>query len=139
MDIQCQGHDFAHKRVRNFNVVEVFDLLRDVTLRHTAGVEGENFLFHTICVAAVFSDDLGFIFAVAVTGNFDIDLAKLSFYTLFRVPVSVVFRRNIFAVSRHTLAFFVSQFSSSASMTCCRTSLNSSFMALKMSVVLVKF
>ena len=67
-------------------------------LRHTAGVDGEDFLLNTVCVAAVFSNDLRLIFAVPVSGNFDINLAKLSFYALFRITVSVIFRRNIFAV-----------------------------------------
>ena len=102
-------HDLAYQSVGNFYVIQILDLLGDIPLTHSAGVQSEDFFFHAVGVPAVFADDFRFILAVPVAGNFDIDFAELRFYGLFRVAVAVVFALAGFCIFRRVSAFFVAQ------------------------------
>lgn len=98
-------------------------------LEETKPVEkDDNFLLHSVCISAVFPDDLRLIFTVSVSWNFDIIFPKSHFYHLFRVAVSVVFRHTFAFFDVRSLFSWPSFFSSSASITVCSTSMNSSFM-----------
>ena len=98
-DFWCDLLDnFAYQTVRYFNIIQIFYLLRNIPPAHSVGVKCENFFFHTVCISVIFFDGLGFIFTVSVTRNFDTNLPKLSFYGLFRVPVSVVFLHTFLGV-----------------------------------------
>ena len=102
-------HNLAYQTVGNFHIVQALDLFGDITLTHSAGIQGEDFFFHTIGVPAVFGDDFRFILPVSVPGDFDIYLPKLCFYGLFRVTVAVVFALAGFCIFRRMSAFFVTQ------------------------------
>ena len=61
----------------NFHTVEFLDLLRDVSLAHSTGIQSQNFLFHPFCVPVVLPDDFRFIVPLPVTGHLDLNLAEL--------------------------------------------------------------
>ena len=130
--------DFAYQFRRDVHIVQRLYLLRDIPLRHPAGVQPDDFFFHPVRVAVVFPDDLRVIFAVPVTRHADIHFPQLRFYPLFRVPVPVVFPHLVFVVFSHALTFFVSQSisSSSPSIMRCTTSANLYFIAVLTSAAL---
>ena len=108
------GHNLltylADKLGRDFYIIQIFDLFGNITLAHSAGVEWENFLFHTVCIAVVFADYFGLVFAVSIPRNFDFKLSHLRFYRLFRVAVSVIFRLIATFIIRRSFAFLIAEF-----------------------------
>ena len=50
--------DLAHQLRRDVHIVQVLDLLRDVTLAHPASIQPQNFLLHAVHIPAVFANNL---------------------------------------------------------------------------------
>ena len=84
--------DFADQLRGDLYIVQTPDLLSDIPLAHTAGVQGQNLVLHAFGVAVIFADDLRLIVALAVPGNLDVNLTQLCFDGLLRVAISVVGR-----------------------------------------------
>ena len=101
--------DLAHQLRRDVHIVQILDLLRDVTLAHPAGIQPQNFLLHAVRVPAVLADDLRLVFSVPIPGYLHIHRSKLGLHSLLRISVSVVSGLIFDTRIRHPLTFFVPQ------------------------------
>ena len=75
--------DLTYQLRRDVHIVQALDLLRDVPLAHSAGIQPQNFLFHPICIPAVLANDLRLIFSVSIPRNLHFHRSQLGFYRLF--------------------------------------------------------
>lgn len=82
--------NFAHQFRGDFHIVQALDLLGNIVLAHAAGVQGKNFVLHTLGIAVILTDDFRFIAALTVSGNLDVDLPKLRLDGLLGIAVAVV-------------------------------------------------
>jgi len=89
--------DFTDQLRGDFYIVKALDLLSDVPLAHSTGVEGQNLIFHAFGIAVIFADDLGLIVALAVSGNLDVDFSQLGLDGLLGIAVAII-GRYIFGV-----------------------------------------
>ena len=82
--------DFAHQLRGDLHIVQALDLLGNVPLTHSAGIQGKDFVFHALGVTVIFSNDFRLVVALPVPGHPDVDLSKLGLDRLLRIAVAVV-------------------------------------------------
>ena len=82
--------DLRYQLRRDLHAVQFLDLLSDIPLAHTAGVQRQDLILHPVCIPVILADDLRLEGAVPVPGNLDVHLAQLGLDGLLRVAVAVV-------------------------------------------------
>ena len=98
--------NFADQFRRDFHIIQSFDLLGNIPLAHAAGVQRQNFVFHTLGIAVIRADDFRLEVPLAIPGNLDVDLSQLSLDCFLRVPIAIVGRSILL---RRTLAALPAQ------------------------------
>lgn len=82
--------DLRYQLRRDLHAVQFLDLLSDIPLAHTAGVQRQDLILHPVCIPVILADDLRLEGAVPVPGHLDVHLTQLGLDGLLRVAVAVV-------------------------------------------------
>ena len=99
--------DLAHQFRGYLHIVQALDLFCNIPLAHTAGVQGQNLVFHALGIAVILGNDFRLVVTLPVSGNLDVDLSQLGLNGFLRVTVAVIGRGG-FTVG--TLTAFPAQF-----------------------------
>ena len=82
--------DFAVQFRSGLHIVQAFNLLSNIPLAHTAGVQDKDLVLHAFSIAVVLSNDFRLVIALAISGELDVNFAQLGLDRLLRIPIAVV-------------------------------------------------
>lgn len=74
----------------HFDTVEIFELIMNIPGGHPSSIEGNDLFFNTGNIPLVLGNEPGFKLTVSVPWDVNLEITKLAFKRLFRMPIPLI-------------------------------------------------